>query len=435
MTKKVAIVGAGILGLTLALRLSKKDWKVTIFDSAKEIGGLASAWKIGDFIWDRHYHVILFSDSYTRRIISEIGLDDEFEWIETKTGFYIRGRLLPMSNVIDFLKFPELGFFDKLRLAATILYASHIAEAEKLEKITVEQWLKKLSGKGTFEKLWKPLLRAKLGEAYRYTNAAFIWATIRRMYAARRSGLKKEMFGYVHGGYARVLQRFFQVLRSKGVCFRLGEEVELVEASGEKVFLNRREEFDYAVLTCPCDVASKMLPQISNDEKKKLEAIKYQGIICASLLMRRGLSPYYITNITDEVPFTGVIEMTSLVDKSYFGGNSLVYLPKYVSSNDKLFESSEDEIKHVFLLGLKGMYPEFSERDIIAFRVSKVRRVFPIATLNYSENLPPVRTSLGNVFLINSAHIRFATLNVNETIQLAERFYREYFENEAYSNA
>ena len=45
-----------------------------------------------------------------------------------------------------------------------------------------------------------PLLRAKLGDAYQAASAAFIWATIQRLYAARRSGLKKEMFGYVPGG-------------------------------------------------------------------------------------------------------------------------------------------------------------------------------------------------------------------------------------------
>ena len=43
------------------------------------------------------------------------------------------------------------------------------------------------------------------------------WATIARMYAARQSGLKREMFGYVRGGYARVLERFAEVLEAAGV--------------------------------------------------------------------------------------------------------------------------------------------------------------------------------------------------------------------------
>ena len=122
-----------------------------------------------------------------------------------------------MSSTPEFLKFPPLGLISKLRLGGTIFFASRVKNWKALEKISVENWLTRLSGSKTFEKIWKPLLKAKLGEAYKETSAAFIWATIQRMYAARNSGLKKEMFGYVRGGYARVLKRFEQVLREKGV--------------------------------------------------------------------------------------------------------------------------------------------------------------------------------------------------------------------------
>lgn len=427
MSDKVAIVGAGILGLTLALRFSEKGYQVTVFDAAKEIGGLASAWKIGDFVWDKHYHVTLYSDFYTRKIVSEIGLGDEFKWVETKTGFYTNGQLFSMSNVLEFLRFPPLKFFDKIRLGATIFYAAHFADGSRLEKISVEQWLKKLSGERTFEKIWKPLLKAKLGEAYTQTNAAFLWATIQRMYAARNSGLKREMFGYVSGGYARILQKFAETLEAKGVKFQLGAQVSKIEKRGAKVTVNDVESFDLAILTCPCNVAARLLPQISVEERLRLESIKYQGIVCASMLTKNSLSPFYITNITDEAPFTAVIEMTALVDKSHFGGNSLVYLPKYASSDDEIFQKSDEEIKEIFLTALEKMYPNFSRQDVLAFRVSRVHQVFPILTLDYSKKLAPMRTSLGNTFIVNSSHIRYATLNVNETVALAESFFNANF--------
>ena len=69
MPKNIAIVGSGFLGLTLALRLAEQGNRVTIFESASEIGGLASAWQIGDVVWDKHYHVTLLSDSFTRKIV------------------------------------------------------------------------------------------------------------------------------------------------------------------------------------------------------------------------------------------------------------------------------------------------------------------------------------------------------------------------------
>ena len=478
MTQNIAIVGSGFLGLTLALRLAERGDYVTLFESANEIGGLASAWEIGDVTWDKHYHVTLASDANTRKIVEEIGLGDEFNWVETKTGFYTDGELISMSDTMEFLKFPPLGLVSKLRLGATIFFASRVKNWKSLEKVSVESWLTKLSGKKTFEKIWKPLLKAKLGEAYKDVSAAFIWSTIQRMYAARNSGLKKEMFGYVRGGYARVLERFGAVLIEKGVEIRLNSKVNKIEklANGNlqvhTASTRRRKDkkgrlypqkakystikpgvavaagfsggflsepalpayrrtqgesntFDKVILTCPSNVAAKMSPQLSKIEQQNLENIRYQGIVCASVLMKCSLSKYYVTNITDEAPFTGVIEMSALVDKKEFGRNALIYLPKYVAPDDELFDKSDEDIERIFLDGLEKMYTHFRRKDVLAFKVSRVKQVFPLPVLNYSSDLPPQATSIDGLFVVNSTHIVNGTLNVNETVLLAENFIEE----------
>ncbi len=425
MSKKIAIIGSGFLGLTLALRLSEDGHDVTIFEAADEIGGLASAWKIGDVTWDKHYHVTLLSDTFTRKIVEEIGLGDEFEWVETKTGFYTDGELVSMSNTLEFLKFPPLDLISKLRLGATIFYAARVKDWKALEKISVEKWLTKLSGKKTFDKMWRPLLKAKLGDAYKETSAAFIWSTIQRMYAARNSGLKKEMFGYVRGGYARVLERFAEVLIEKGVEIRLRTRVSEIDRTGEGLVVSSgdiKSIFDETILTCSPGVAAKMLPRLSNEEHEKLENIRYLGIVCASVLMKAPISEFYVTNITDKTPFTGIIEMSALVDKTEFGGKSLIYLPKYAAPADPLFDKTDEEIKDVFMNALEDMYPDFSRDSVVDFRVSRVKEVFPIPVLNYSGSVPSMETSIDGVHVVNSSQITNGTLNVNETIQLAERF-------------
>ncbi len=58
-----AIVGGGILGMTLALRLAQRGRSVNLIERAEQLGGLASAWRLGDLVWDRHYHVTLLSDA------------------------------------------------------------------------------------------------------------------------------------------------------------------------------------------------------------------------------------------------------------------------------------------------------------------------------------------------------------------------------------
>ncbi len=425
--RRWAIIGGGILGMTLAHRLAGQGERVTLFESAEYLGGLASTWKLGDVTWDRHYHVTMLSDTAIRSLLAEMDLEKEIAWVETKTGFYTDGKLYSMSNSLEFLRFPPLGLPGKLRLGATIFYASKVRDWQRLEKIAVGDWLRRWSGRSTYEKIWLPLLRAKLGENYTRASAAFIWATIARMYAARRTGLKKEMFGYVSGGYARVLERFAQMLRDEGVSIKLRHRAKRVEtkdgATLDVEFEDgAREEFDQVVLTIPANIAARMCIGLDEEEKNRLNGVEYQGIICASLLLKRPLANFYVTNITDPgIPFTAVIEMSALVDRKHFGGNTLVYLPKYLSSNDPSFALSDDEIKEKFLTSLASMYPHFQRSDLLSFRVSRVRQVFPIPTLNYSQRLPAMQTSVAGMHIVNSAHIVNGTLNVNETVQLAER--------------
>jgi hypothetical protein len=58
---------------------------------------------------------------------------------------------------------------------------------------------------------------------------------------------------------------------------------------------------------------------------------------------------------------------------------------------------------------------------------------FPIPTLNYSDRLPPVHTSLPGIHILNSAHIVNGTLNVNETVQLAEKTAKELLKEPIFS--
>ena len=192
-----------MLGLTMAHRMAKEGHDVTLVEAAPKIGGLTSVWELGDVTWDKYYHVILMTDTNLRSLLEEIELADKLKWAETKTGFYTDGQLYSMSNTVEFLSFPPLNLIEKLRLGGTIFYASKIRNWKRLEKLGVEKWLRRWSGNGTFNKIWEPLLNAKLGESYKKTAASFIWAHINRMYKARRSGLKKEMFGSSKADTAR----------------------------------------------------------------------------------------------------------------------------------------------------------------------------------------------------------------------------------------
>ncbi|HSV09516.1 MAG TPA: NAD(P)/FAD-dependent oxidoreductase [Hanamia sp.] len=423
--KTWGIIGAGMLGMTLALRLSQKGHKVTIFESADKVGGLTSSWEMDGVVWDRFYHVILMSDLNTRKILKEIGLENDLRWVETKTGFYSDGKLYSMSNLVEFFKFPPINLVDKFRLGLTIFAASKIKDWQRLEQIPVEDWLKKWSGKRVFEKIWLPLLKAKLGDNYKNTSAAFIWSTIQRMYAARKSGLKKEMFGYVTGGYEKINNHFANHLKEIGIDIQFNSKVKSINKTSDGKILittqNSNKDFDKVISTLSSRESVNIAEELSEAEKKQHNEIKYLGVICPSVLLKKSISPYYVTNITDTwPPFTGIIEMSALIDKNEIKGNHLVYLPKYVNPEDKLFDKSEEELQKLFMGSLYKMYPNLSQNDLNFWGISKARIVFALPTINYSKKVPKVTTSMGNYYIINSAQIINGTLNVNETIQVAE---------------
>jgi protoporphyrinogen oxidase len=176
------------------------------------------------------------------------------------------------------------------------------------------------------------------------------------------------------------------------------------------------------VVTFAAPLAARACPELTSEEQRRLRGIRYQGIVCASVLLDRPLAGYYVTNILDEeIPFTGVIEMSSLVSPEHLGGHHLVYLPRYLTAADSFYSLSDEEVRSVFLEALERMYPDFERGQCVAFRVSRARHVLALATLDYSDSTPPMQTSVPGLYVVNSSQIVNGTLNVNETVQLADR--------------
>ncbi len=372
----------------------------------------------------------LLSDSKLRQLLDDIGLEKEIEWVQTRTGFYSNGKLHSMSNSLEFLLFPVLNLYQKFRLGGTIFFGSKIKDWRAMEQVSVESWLQRWSGKSTYEKIWLPLLKAKLGDAYQRASAAFIWSYIDRMYKARRSGMKKEMFGYVPGGYQRILDTLKRELIARGCRIVSNAPVRQIAPANEEVGLHvtygtdeevKTELFDRAIMTIPSPAISNSCPSLQPEEHDRLNAVEYVGVVCTSLLIDKPLGGYYVTNITDSwVPLTGIIEMGAIVHPDKLNGKYLVYLPRYLMANDDRFTESDDSIHERCLQTLEKMYPHFHRDQVSAIQTARARYVMALPTLRYSETRPKIVSSIPGLYLLNSAQIVKGNLNVNETLELLE---------------
>ena len=101
----------------------------------------------------------------------------------------------------------------------------------------------------------------------------------------------------------------------------------------------------------------------------------------------------------------------------------------YLIKGDPFWQKNDEEIENEFLSALESMYPLFRKGDVLCFKTSKASHVHPITTLHYSTSLlPPTRTSVEHVFVVNSAQIPNGTMNVNEIVGLANRKAKELVE-------
>lgn len=429
---KTAIVGGGIMGLALAKKLSDAGNEVHIFEKNEQLGGLATYHDFGDFFWDRFYHVILPADQYLLSFLRDIGMEDDLRWKKTLTGYYVNEKFYSISNSKEFLLFPPLSMFSKFRLALTILYASRIKDWKKMEKITIEEWLVKVGGRATFEKFWKPLLLAKLGENYKRVSAVFIWTYIKRLFEARDTSAQSEQMGYVSGGYKAVFDRVEQLLTDAGNTVKTGASVEkIAPVSGgtslEVTVNGQTQVFDKVVFTSPANVLEQVVDPSLFQMKGKPGEIEYLGVLCMILVTKREISPYYVLNLADQrIPFTGVIGMSTLVDTRETGGYHLTYLPKYILSTDPLLRKPDEEIKELFMQGVKTLYPDLKEEEIVDVQLNRAFKVQPLQFLNYSEIVPSVKTQHPDFYILNTSQFVHDTLNNNSVTQHVEKFFEDF---------
>jgi protoporphyrinogen oxidase len=427
---KIGIVGGGIMGLSLAYRLSKQGHQVTVIESSQQLGGLATHQDFGAFVWDRFYHVILPSDTDLINLISDIGLGDKLRWKPTLTGCYIDQKLYSISNTIEFFQFPPLSFIGKIRLAFTMLYGSRINNWQRLEKITVEKWLLKISGKNAYEKLWKPLLLAKLGDNYKRVSAVFIWSYIKRLFSARDSSLHKEQLGYVAGGYKTVFDRLAELICSNGGEILTSSTVGYIAPHPQQgIWIEsngKKDLFDQVIFTAPVNVLQKV---VSDDlvEVDVNNTVEYLGVVCMVLITRKPLVPYYIVNVADQrIPFTGVLGMSNLVSLEETQGLHFTYFPKYVHSEDPLLQQSEIELRDLFFKGLHSMFPSLDANDIVSAHINKASKMQPLQVLNYSHLVPKISTKNPDFFVLNTSQFINDTLNNNTVVKHVNKFAQNF---------
>lgn len=419
----IGIIGAGTLGMTLGYRLSQAGHRVTVLETGAQIGGLATWFDYGDFTWDKYYHVILRQDEQLLSLIDDLGILPRMRWKETKTGFLWRGKLVSMSNNWEFLRFPVLSLPDKARLALGILYIQRVNDAGPLERVTAAKWLTRVFGRRVFERIWEPLLLSKYGVLYDRVPAVIMWATIRRYYKTRSKGDGKETLGHLSGGLKTLFDALEHGIIQAGGSVETGAAVTEILAGDEPgVAVRVGDEmrwFDRVISTVPSKVLNRLAPDTKLGAASTSGAPHFLGVICLALVLKRPLSPFYVTNLIERgMPFTGVIEVSALTGTDAMDGNHLVMLPRYDEPDSAWFERPEAEVASEFLGALRRVMPDI-ESNVDRFFVHRAKHVQALWINEPPKGQGPRHTADGRIWSVNAEMAGRDTLNNNAIVQVA----------------
>jgi len=425
---KIAIVGGGITGVSIAYFLSQNNVDITVFEKSPRLGGLLGSFRIGHVWLEKYFHHIFLSDTAIRKLIADIGLGPELFWKTTPMGFYISEKIYAFDKPLDLLRFSALSWLDRFRFGFQILRSGRNKDGLELDAITVQEWVTQAWSKDIYDQFWHPLLKGKFGDAANQISAAWLWGRIHARANSRAGG--QEKLGYLRGGFVRIFERLAQVLQSKSVTLHLHTEVSKVEKTSSHKWLvsskKRSKEFantfDCVILALPSPLILSLCGDIPKEEQETHASISYQAILCMTLVMNRPLSPIYWLNVADSsIPFSGIIEHTNFIPKDDYDGSHTAYLFNYLPQNHAWLSETKSQIFERYERGLQHIFPYYQRAHVKNTILFRDPYATPIYDVGYLKKMPPVSSSQKGLFYANTAHIFPHDRNMNFSVELAKR--------------
>ncbi len=419
---KIAIIGAGFAGMSAAWDLKKAGHEVSILESAKYLGGLASGFKEPYWDWsvEKFYHHWFQSDNSMMELIQELGLMDKVIFPRPLTVMYHDGRFYPFDSILNALRFPGLGFgLNKIRFGFVGLFLRLTNNWRALETVTADAWMLKWAGRQVYEQMWKPLLVGKFGPFYKDVNMAWMWARIK----ARTTRL-----GTFEGGFQRFADVFAEKLRGMGVEIRLEVRVDALEREQAKIVVRSEgisESFDKVLVTTSPNLMAKMCPSLPENYLKGLLELQSMGAAVMTLSLKHRLSEegYYWFNLPKDVgfPMLALVEHTNFVSPEHFGGDRIVYAGDYLEMGHEYFSLSDDQLLERFTPAFKRINPAFEKDWVKKVWVNKTNYAQPVPLVNHSKNIPAIQTPIEGLYFASMSQVYPWDRGTNFAVEIGRR--------------
>ena len=278
----VAVVGAGIAGLTAAYRLKRAGFSPTVFEASDYVGGRIRSFQRGDFLFDVGAFIYLGSYLESVELIKEVGLENQLGAFDAYGAMPKQGELKyldlnkPVRTLLgsDYLslgsKFKAIKLFRLLFKHWDNLNYHDASGIAEIDNDTVASYCRRELNEELYQYLASVVVRGPwLTDPGKASIAQLLW-TLKNFFKPYFYGLDSGM-----DALPRALGKQLDVKLQHAVR-NVADNGKTVEVSfNDAEGKSRSEHFDRCVITTTTDRALAIYPQMNAVQKQFYESTDY----------------------------------------------------------------------------------------------------------------------------------------------------------------
>jgi protoporphyrinogen oxidase len=424
MQQRIAVIGAGPMGLAVAYQLARDGHQPVLFEADDRVGGMTACFDFSGLAIERYYHFHCISDHAFLQMLDELDLSAKMHWTVSKMAFWYQGRIQPWGNPLALLKFQGLSLVAKFRYGLHAFLATKRRNWLPLDNVEATGWIKNWVGEEAYEILWRRLFDYKFYHYSDNLSAAWIWSRIKRI-GNSRYDLFREKLGYLEGGSQTLLQGMAATITEQGGEIRLKTPIQKVVIEDGKVRgleLNGQfEAFDKVVSTVPLPYLPRLIPDLPADILQRFQAVNNIAVVCVIAKLRKAVTENFWLNINDpDMDIPGLVEYSNLRPLD----NHIVYVPFYMPGDHPKYNEDDQVFLDKVRRYLQKINPQLSDEDFIDLHVSRYRYAQPICEPGYLAKLPPIAVPIAGLWIADTSYYYPEDRGISESIDLGRKIAR-----------